>query len=150
MYYIRIAMTLMALTFAVSASMGQKDRQMIQKVIEEGYVQGLHNKGDLQKTAASFHPGFNLLGVRNNMLTKFPIYSWLESSKQRREKSEKSEDKRTSRTIAKYPMIDITGNAAIAKVELYKDDKKIFTDYLSLYRFNEGWRIVSKIYHDHR
>ncbi|ALO15151.1 Putative lumazine-binding protein [Salinivirga cyanobacteriivorans] len=147
MYYIRIAITLMALTFAVSASMGQKDRLMIQKVIEEGYVQGLHNKGDLQKTAASFHPGFNLLGVRNNMLTKFPIYSWLESSKQRREKSE---DKRTSRTIAKYPMIDITGNAAIAKVELYKDDKKIFTDYLSLYRFNEGWRIVSKIYHDHR
>lgn len=47
-------------------------------------------------------------------------------------------------------MIDITGNAAIAKVELYQEGNKIFTDYLSLYKFKEGWRIVSKICEDHR
>lgn len=46
-------------------------------------------------------------------------------------------------------MIEVVGNAAVAKVELYREDKKIFTDFLSLYKFEEGWRIVSKIYHRH-
>jgi hypothetical protein len=50
-------------------------------------------------------------------------------------------------TTAKYPLVDITGNAAVVKVELYREDKMIFTDYLSLYKFEQGWRIVSKIYH---
>lgn len=147
MHYIKIAITLIALSIVASTGMAQKDKQMIQNVIEEGYVQGLHNQGDLEKTAANFHPGFNLLGVRNNMLTKYPIYSWIESSKTRREKAK---DKRGIKTTAKYPLIDITGNSAVAKVELYREGEKIFTDYLSLYKFEEGWRIVSKIYHDHR
>jgi hypothetical protein len=49
----------------------------------------------------------------------------------------------------KYKSIDVTGNAAMAKIELYQKDKKLFTDYLQLYKFEEGWRIVSKIYQRH-
>ncbi len=147
MKHLKFTFTVIFLTIAITTSMAQKDEAIIKNVIEEGYVQGLHNQGDLNKTAANFHPGFNLLGMRNNMLTKYPIYSWIESSKNRREKPK---DKREPKTTAKYPMIDITGNSAIAKVELYREEKKIFTDYLSLYKFDEGWRIVSKIYHDHR
>ena len=46
-------------------------------------------------------------------------------------------------------MIDITGTAAIVKIELFKGGKQIYTDYLSLYKFEEGWRIVNKIYFKH-
>jgi hypothetical protein len=45
--------------------------------------------------------------------------------------------------------IDISGSAACAKIELYQNKKKIFTDYLSLYKFSDGWKIVSKIYYRH-
>ncbi|PLX25433.1 MAG: hypothetical protein C0599_00610 [Salinivirgaceae bacterium] len=140
--------TLIVILFAVyTNTTAQDDKELIKNVIEEGYVKGLHNNGDLAVTAKSFHEGFNLLGVSNNHLTKFPIYSWLEMSKKRRE--QKDQPVRPE-TISKYPMIDITGNAAVAKVELYQNENKIFTDYLMLYRFDEGWRIVSKIYEDHR
>ena len=43
--------------------------------------------------------------------------------------------------------IDIEGIAAVAKIKLSKGGKNIYIDYLSLYKFNEGWQIVGKIYH---
>jgi ketosteroid isomerase-like protein len=39
--------------------------------------------------------------------------------------------------------------AAVARVEVHRDGKHIFTDYLSLYRFADGWKIVGKIFQSH-
>ena len=127
---------------------GEEDTEAIKKVITTAYVNGLQNKGPVADIEAGFHPGFELLGVRNDELTKWPIYSWVEYHQKRLEEDPgppKDEDIVSS----KFPMIDVTGSAAIAKVELYKGGKIIFTDYLSLYKFEEGWRIVSKIYYRH-
>ena len=49
--------------------------------------------------------------------------------------------------ICEFLQIDITGNAAMAKINLKKNDVLIFTDYLLLYKFEEGWRIVSKTFY---
>jgi len=35
----------------------------------------------------------------------------------------------------------------VARVELFKEGKHLFTDYMSLYRFQEGWKIVAKKYY---
>lgn len=129
--------------FAGNIKAQKTDKEAVKNVIQKAYVDGLHNLKDLSETEKGFHPGFNLLGIRNNMLTKYPIYNWIESAKKR--KAEKKEEH--PKTTCKFPLIDITGNAAIAKIELYRKDKQIFTDYLSLYKFDEGWRIVGKIYY---
>ncbi len=50
------------------------------------------------------------------------------------------------KVTAKYPIIDVSGDAAMAKVELYRNGKHLFTDYLLLYKFESGWQIVSKNY----
>ena len=42
--------------------------------------------------------------------------------------------------------MDVTGKAAVARVELFRDGKHVFTDYLSLYQFADGWKIVAKIF----
>ena len=120
-----------------------------EQVIQTAYVDGIQNLGSIEDIEAGFHPGFNLLGVnQNNMLTKFPIYSWLESIKMRKEQNPEGRPDEEKITC-KYNMIDVTGNAAMAKIELYQKDKKLFTDYLTLYKFKEGWRVVSKIYYRH-
>jgi hypothetical protein len=120
------------------------DKEMILLTIEKAYVLGIQNVKEIENIEKGFHPGFNLLGVdQNNQLTKFPIYTWYDLVKTRDAAGEKPEVE----TTAKYPLLDITGNAAIVKVELYREGKMIFTDYLSLYKFEEGWRIVTKIYH---
>ena len=48
-----------------------------------------------------------------------------------------------------YPMIDITGNTAMVKIHYIRGDKHIYTDYLLLLKFSEGWRITDKIYFTH-
>ena len=47
---------------------------------------------------------------------------------------------------AEFTQIDVTGNAAVAKVDVYRSGKHTFTDYLSLYKFPHGWKIVGKIF----
>ena len=132
------------LSFSLMAQEQDTDRDMILKTIDKAYVQGLQNGNDIENILKGFHPGFNLLGVdQNNHLSKLPIYTWYDMTERRLEAGKKPEVE----TTAKYPLVDITGNAAVVKVELYREGKMIFTDYLSLYKFKEGWRIVSKIYH---
>ena len=125
-----------------------EDKEAIKQVVTSAYVNGLQNKGPVEDIEAGFHPGFELLGVRNNELTKWPIYSWVEVHQKRLEE-DPGPPKAEEVVSSKFPMIDVTGSAAIAKVELYKGGKIIFTDYLSLYKFEEGWRIVNKIYYRH-
>lgn len=137
---------ILALLLSVSLLAQEKpsDKEMILKTIEKAYVQGIQNVKETDNIMKGFHPGFNLLGVdQNNHLTKFPIYTWYDVVKARDEAGKMPEVETTS----EYPLVDITGNAAVVKVELYRGDEMIFTDYLSLYKFKEGWRIVSKIYH---
>ncbi|HET8648387.1 MAG TPA: nuclear transport factor 2 family protein [Vicinamibacteria bacterium] len=50
---------------------------------------------------------------------------------------------------ADFTRIDVTGNAAVAQVQLHRNGKHTFTDFLSLYRFPDGWKIVGKIFHSH-
>ncbi|MDD2963660.1 MAG: nuclear transport factor 2 family protein [Bacteroidales bacterium] len=144
----KLTLMMLALLMVAGTVMAQSnhDEEAIKKVIDVAYIEGLHNGGDLQATESGFHPGFNLLIFRNNMLEFLPIYNWIQMTKQRR-KAQTEPDK--EKTTCVYKNIDITGNAAVAKIELYRSDKLIFTDYLSLYKFEEGWRVVSKIYFRH-
>lgn len=120
------------------------EKEAVKKVIDSAYVSGIHNLGDIKNTEKGFHPGFDLLGTNNNQLTKYPIYTWIESTIVAKTKG----DKRPL-TICEYENIDITGNAACVKLKLLRENKVIFTDYLFLYKFTEGWKIVSKVYYKH-
>jgi len=41
--------------------------------------------------------------------------------------------------------VDISGDAAIVKVELTHEDEHVYTDYLSLLKFESGCKIVGKV-----
>ncbi len=45
--------------------------------------------------------------------------------------------------------VDITGDVAAVKVEIDKDGALLYTDYLTLLHCQNGWQIVSKVYHEH-
>jgi len=122
------------------------DKEAIQQVIQTAYVDGIANHGNIEDIENGFHPGFNLLGIRDNTLSKFPIYSWIYYVQ--KDKAE-NPDPPEEPVSVEYEMIDVTGTAAIAKLKYMKGGKQLYTDYLSLYKFADGWKIVNKIYFKH-
>lgn len=129
---------------ATVKSQQASDEEAIKALIQTPYVDGLQDLGNLEKTRAGFHSDFVLLGLRDGQLTRLPIADWIASTDKR-----KAAGLKPPLTTCKFLQVDITGDAAMVKLELHREGQRIFTDYLSLYRFPDGWKIVGKIYYRH-
>jgi hypothetical protein len=123
------------------------DEEAVKQVVTSAYVEGIQNNGSIDDIRKGFHPTFTMLRMVDNEIKPYPIEEWIAAIEKRR--TEAKPDAKPIRTEAKFLNVDITGNAATVKLELFRDNKKTFTDYLVLYKFSEGWRIVSKTYFKH-
>ncbi len=123
--------------------------ELIKKTIQTAYVEGLQNEGDFSKIDQGMHPGFELLIPGNGSeMQKYSLPAWKEAVKSSKDagKLPRKEDDRVS---IKFLMVDVTGKAAVAKFEFYVGTKLAYLDYQFLYKFGDGWKIVSKIYHQY-
>ena len=122
------------------------EKVMIKKIIQTAYIEGLENEGDTVKIDLGFHPDFKLLGIgKNNSLWNYSIQKWKESSLKKKENGE-FPLKGDQKVSAKFLWVDVDGNAAICKLAYYIGNKITYIDYISLYKFDNGWKMVSKIY----
>ena len=136
---------LAVLLFIPVVAFSQNDEAGIKAVVTSAYIEGIQNRGSVDDIRKGFHPSFNMIRLINNEIKPLPIEEWLTNL----EKAKKENPAAPPRTDGKFINIDVTGNNAVVKLELYRENKKIFTDYLVLYKFTEGWRIVSKTYYKH-
>lgn len=126
-----------------------KDKKMseeamaVKKVLKEAYVKGLYVNRDVNAVKKGFHPDFKMLVMKEDGLKEFPLSKWLEKIKKWKEK----EPEVKNAYKHKLSMLDVKGNAAMARLDVFKDGEYAFTDYLSLYKFKDGWKVVNKIYH---
>ena len=104
------------------------------------YLDGLY-EGDTAKLAAAFHESSHLYSHADGKLADVPRAKWLEIVAGRA--SGKSQGlPRTDRIVS----IDLSGpETAFVKLEC-SIAPRYFTDYLTLLKLAEGWRIVSKTY----
>lgn len=124
-------------------------REEIVRVIEASYIHGAFNEQNTNAMQAGFHNVFKIHGVRDGKLSTYPIADWVKGIE-----SNKAKDTYKQQTWEhKFPMIDITGGAAVVKVELFKVESgqktHVYTDYLSLLKFEDGWKITDKVYTQH-
>lgn len=142
----KITILILAVCMGSGLFAQEAEKEAIKKLVLSAYVDGLQNKGDLDATREGFFPGFNLLILKGNMVDKLPIYNWIQFAEMKKQKDPEPYSAEQL-TTCEFEFIDISGSAAVAKIHLSKGGKKIFTDYLSLYKFEEGWKIVGKIYY---
>lgn len=121
------------------------EKEAVQKVVESAYVHGFQNLGGQEMMEAGFHKTFIMVLNRGGNLTELPLARMIEIVKQRQSNPEYVHREIT----AKILNVDVTGNAAMVKLELYRDGQRLFTDYLGLYKFDDGWKIFNKLYHQH-
>ena len=124
------------------------DVEAIKTTIQSAYVDGLTNEGDAEKIDKGFHPDFNLIGIgEDGSMWIYPIKQWKADVLKKVEegKMPKTGDNKVS---IKFLDVDITGTAAVAKIEFYVGTVLKYIDYIALYKYGEDWKIVNKIFYE--
>lgn len=120
----------------------------VKKVVFESYVNGAFNELDAESMEKGFHKDFAIYSAKGEELDKYAIGDWVARVKKRKAGNYDPKDPKNV-WKHKFAAIDVTGGAAQVKVELTNQGQHIYTDYLSLLKFESGWKIVAKVYHKH-
>lgn len=127
------------------------DKKAEEKVVEDlvfrSYVKGAFNGLDPDAMTTGFHPDFAIFSAKGEQLSRYEIATWVAGV--RKQKSDPKFDASKNVWEHKFSNISVTGNAATLRVDLSKNGKHIYTDYLSLLKFDSGWKIVAKVYYKH-
>src|SRR5687767_10375155 len=136
---------LMIATLAVAAPPDDENAAIV-AVVDSAYVHGVHIDNDPQLMRAGMHDSFVMFVQSDKGITQLTRDAWIE-----RLAASKPKDPNAPRPAIKadITVLDRSGKAAVAKVALFRDGKQIFTDYISLYRFDDGWKLVAKTFNRH-
>ena len=126
---------------------GGDDRTEVEQIIKSAYFNGAFNDLDTESMEKGFHPDFAIFSAKGKQINKYPIATWIEGIQKR--KSDPNFDPTQVKRDCRIVNLDVTGGCAAAKVEIFKQGKHVYTDYLSLLKFDDGWKIVAKVYHNH-
>ncbi len=118
------------------------DDDAIRGMLVEAYVEGIYINRDREAVMNGFHSDFILHVYDGGNLITAPLELWLGRLQLDGTKSPESID-------YTFDLIDITGNSAIAKMQIFENSQHLYTDYFGLYKFEEGWKIVNKIFYEH-
>ena len=103
----------------------------------EAYLRG-HATGDGEEWKKAFHPAAMVTGIRDGKLQSMTAPDFVSRAAG---KPPADEAQRKRRIVS----IDVSGDAAVAKVEL-DYPKVFFVDYLSLLKIDGEWKIAQKTY----
>ncbi|MEM7052162.1 MAG: nuclear transport factor 2 family protein [Acidobacteriota bacterium] len=143
----RIIPFLLLLAVALPLSADDAAVAEIKELIEKSYIHGAFNELDPEAMERGFHPDFAIFSARGDELRRFEIADWVAGTAERKASPEFDPSKNVWQH--RFVSVDVTGNAAAVKIELSKDGKLIYTDYLSVLNYDSGWRISAKVYHRH-
>ena len=130
---------------AVASAAEDADRAAIQAVVESAYIQGVHVKRDPALMRAGFDPAFRMQVLREGSVESVTLDDWAS----RIEKGARENPGAKADVKHEFALVDHQGSAAVARVELWRDGRHVFTDYLSLYKLPDGWKIAAKIFYAH-
>jgi ubiquinone/menaquinone biosynthesis C-methylase UbiE len=122
-----------------------EEKEAIVELIKESYVGAAHNNIDIDVLKKGFHENFTWQNMHHGRSFITTLRQWIILLD--REKWLRPDW--NDRTTAEIEVIGIEGNAAVAKVDIYNNQVHDFTDFLSLYKFTDGWKITYRISERH-
>lgn len=120
----------------------------IKETITKNYVHGAFNETNIDAFKIIFHPEFSIINIQEDgTFFRFTRDMWEDVLQERID--DKTFDYSTIGLTPKYRSVDIIEKKASVTLDLLRNDKAVYTDYLLLTKTNNEWKIVSKIYHEH-
>lgn len=105
----------------------------------EAYMLG-HRTGDASHMDRAFHSSARMTYMSDTGMVTVPIADYIGGMRSR---GPRAVPDTFPRRIAS---LDVAGTAAVARIEMTFPNA-VFVDYMTLLRFEEGWRIVNKTFH---
>ena len=133
----------------ISIEKTNESEEAVKALVTKAYINGAFNKLDAESMENGFHPDFAIYSPKGTEISKYPIADWVAGVKKRRDDNYDPNAEK-NKWDHKFAAVDVTGHAAQVKVQLYNQGKHVFTDYLSLLRFEDDWKIVAKVYYRHK
>ena len=133
---IALALVLVAVASLPAAAQSAADEAAVRAAVD-AYLHA-HATGSAERLRPVFHPVANLFFVRADTLAQRSGAAYLDGF----DGTPAADEAQRKRSIE---MIDITGNAAVAKVVLDYPQAR-FTDYMSLLKVDGEWKIVNKTF----
>lgn len=122
------------------------EKEAIKKVICKSLVDAAGNYWDIKRFREGFHPGFTGLTCLGNDLEKDTFSEWEEAIMAMKIKEPEGH---RQLIIGKIPNVYVLGHIGIAEVKIYYGVQLNETAYILFLKFNDGWKIVSKVSHRH-
>lgn len=142
---LRVKLLVLSMVLVSVFVLGQspRDNTTDQEKVKETilvYFDGLinHNEASLRK---AFHPSAHLMASINSCFCNIEFEDWVNS--------QSPEIRDTVNYKNKIVSIEISGNMAVAKVDL-EWPKIHYIDYLSFLKVDSEWKIVNKIWFQER
>lgn len=120
----------------------------VKELVYNAYINGAFNELSAEAMRKGFHEDFAIYSPKGEAISKYPIANWADGVAKRKANNYDAKDPK-NKWDHKFANVDVTGHAAQVKVELFNQGKHVYTDYLSLLKFDSGWRIVAKVYMQH-
>lgn len=130
----------MLLASAIPAWAQQSEEAQV-RIPLENYLKA-HATGDPEYARKAFHTEGNMIWIRDG---KYSVESF-DAFIKRAFTGKPAADEEQRKTGRKIESIDVTGNAAVARIILDYPTVK-FVDYMTLLKINGEWKIVNKSFY---
>lgn len=130
-------------TFSAKTALAESgDLDAIRQTVQDAYIQGVFVGRSEAAVRAGFHPSFTMAIYADDELIQATLDMWLDRMQLDGVAS-------NDRIEGLFRQIDATDNTATVKLELWINGRHTYTDYLGLYKFQNGWKIVNKLFASH-
>ncbi|NVJ48682.1 MAG: nuclear transport factor 2 family protein [Cytophagia bacterium] len=143
-----VAIALFTFSFAPKNIDEAEAVEEVKELVYNAYINGAFNELSAEAMCKGFHEDFAIYSPKGEAISKYPIANWADGVAKKKSNNYDPKDPK-NKWDHKFANVDVTGHAAQVKVELFNQGKHVYTDYLSLLKFESGWRIVAKVYMQH-
>lgn len=120
----------------------------IEEVIREAYINGVYNEGYLLSVTQGFIPDFKAIIFEGNGQSRLEsLQDWIDKTK---ENINSGNLPLQGPSAIDFKIINIQISDKIANVQLQflKGGKLQHTDFIGMYHFPEGWKLVNMMYEE--
>lgn len=137
-----IALVGLIISTALQAQSNQE--VAIRQVLQEAYADGVFNQGNLAAVEKGFAASFTMFSLTaDDSLKTISKSDWLERVKRNQEMGYYPVPEEKAVRL-EFLNIDVEGKCAMVKLNFYQGQKLGYVDFIGLYQFSDGWKMVSK------